>query len=107
MGSRVAEQAHNEQLQQRSGRREGRTQHDRTREPASPSRAARASATNGICHRETSVLSSLRMARLLVLVILVMEMKRKKLKITHPLAVQKPKLAPPVAPSYDRWRQYA
>ena len=42
------QQAHDEQLQQRSGRREGRTPQDRAHEPTPSTRAARPSTINGI-----------------------------------------------------------
>ena len=48
------QQAHDEQLQPRSGRREGRMPQDRAHEPASSTRAARASTINGIRRARTT-----------------------------------------------------
>ena len=55
------QQAHDEQLQQRSGRREGRTQHDRAHERPhrQPPRAARASTTAALPARANIFISYL------------------------------------------------
>jgi hypothetical protein len=46
------QQAHDEQLQQRSGRREGRTQHDRAHEPAPTA------ATGGASEHDSGIASA-------------------------------------------------